>query len=92
MRWRPPNINPKRKIKHKSEQNQNNNSSNNNRILSVIFLAIGLYHLPSAEAKKKSDGACERLSPVDVYLLVPTSAHVDRDRLGEVKKTDKFII
>ena len=40
----------------------------------------------SVRAKQpQEDTACQKLQPVDIYLLVPTSAHVDRDRLAEVK-------
>jgi len=51
------------------------------RFLSFVFIFVQVIQLFEA----KDDGMCEDIGDLDVYLLIPTSAHVNRTRLNEVK-------
>lgn len=66
--------------------NNSRNTNKNNKVNIPLIIISVLLILITPISAKKDNGICEQLSPVDVYLLVPTSAHVDKTRLAEVKK------
>lgn len=48
-------------------------------------ILILIFSLCFSSFSSADDGLCARVQPLDVYLLIPTSAHVNKNRLNEVK-------
>lgn len=49
------------------------------------ILLIFISHFILSISSARDDGLCSKVDPLDVYLLIPTSAHVSKSRLNEVK-------
>jgi len=53
--------------------------------MQLHFISAFLVAIATAE-KVQNDGMCDTIGELDLYLLLPTSAHVNRTRLNEAKE------
>jgi len=51
-----------------------------------LFTSFAFLVATSIAEKVQNDGMCETIGELDLYLLLPTSAHVNRTRLNEAKE------
>lgn len=54
-------------------------------IICLVIFSNHIHQLSAQKARDQSSGYCDEIGQLDLHLLIPTSAHSNRTRLGEVK-------